>query len=88
MKKIFKHHKTLKNRIFISIIISTYSILAIATICMFQETVRTIKNQALYSFETNTQKTASLLDSKLEVVKEMSEKLNLDSRLYVDPASV
>ncbi len=52
------------------------------TVLIYRNTEETIENQALSSFEENVQKTCNILDSKLEVIKEAMEKLNLDTRLY------
>lgn len=57
-------------------------LLGAITVLIYKNTEKTIENQALYSFEENVQKTCSILDSKLEVVKEATEKLNLETRLY------
>ena len=57
-------------------------LLSTITILIYKNTESTIENQALYSFEENVQKTCSILDSKLSVVKEATEKLNLETRLY------
>ncbi len=65
------------------LIITTVSItLTIITVLMYRNTVRTIEEQALYSIEENVQKTCAVLDTRLSVIKEATEKLNLDTRLY------
>lgn len=57
-------------------------ILGISMVLTYRNTEKTIENQAMYSFEENVQKTCAILDCRLEVIKEATEKLNLETRLY------
>lgn len=66
----------------LSMILTIGIILSAFVFLSYKNTEKTIENQALYSFEENAQKTCALLDSKLEIIKEAMEKLNLETRLY------
>ena len=72
----------IRTRMMLTTLLTVSIVLGIITILIYKNTEKTIENQALYSFEENVQKTCSILDSKLEVVKEATEKLNLEKRLY------
>lgn len=52
------------------------------TFLVYRNTEKTIENQAMDSFSENVQKTCAILDSRLEMIKEATEKLNLETRLY------
>lgn len=81
MRSFIKHMKMRTKLMLLIILVSGFS-LGIITILLYRRTERTIKKQALSSFEENVQKTCAILDSKLEVIKEATEKLNLDTRIY------
>lgn len=80
MKKVRKLR--IRFKMMLSIFLSIGLLLGTITILIYENTKRTIENQALYSFEENVQKTCEILDTKLSVIKEATEKLNLESRLY------
>lgn len=72
----------IRTKMMLTTLLTISVILCIITILIYRNTEKTIENQALYSFEENVQKTCVILDSKLEVIKEAMEKLNLETRLY------
>ncbi|SDF79461.1 two-component system, sensor histidine kinase YesM [Marvinbryantia formatexigens] len=80
MKRIRK--MKIRTRMLLAMLLMTGLILGTITIFTYKNTENTIESQALYSFEENVQKTCAILDSKLEVLKEATEKLNLETRLY------
>lgn len=81
MKKLIRHMK-MRTRLMLLIILVSGLSLGSITVLLYGRTERTIKKQAMSSFGENVQKTCAILDSKLEVIKEATEKLNLDTRIY------
>lgn len=73
---------SIRIKMMLSIFLSIGLLLGTITVLIYSNTKRTIENQALYSFEENVQKTCAILDTKLSVIKEATEKLNIESRLY------
>ena len=80
MKKIKK--MTIRTRMLLTMFLTIGILLGTVTVLIYRNTEITIENQALYSFEENVQKTCAVLDTRLDVIKESTEKMNLDTRLY------
>ena len=80
MKKIKK--MTIRTKMLLTMFLTIGILLGTVTVLIYRNTEITIENQALYSFEENVQKTCAVLDTRLDVIKESTEKMNLDTRLY------
>ena len=73
---------SIRAKMTLSVFLAISLLLGTITVLMYENTKRTIEEQALHSFEENVQKTSAILDTRLSVIKEATEKLNLESRLY------
>lgn len=84
MKKRYISFKriSIRAKMTLSVFLAVSLLLGTITVLMYENTKRTIEEQALHSFEENVQKTSAILDTRLSVIKEATEKLNLESRLY------
>lgn len=76
-----KHFK-MQTQILIILLIMTFVPLIITSLLLYKNAVNTIKDQALVDFGQTAQKTSTLLDTDLKIIKEFTEKINIDSRLY------
>lgn len=73
---------TIRTKMLLTMLLTIGILLATVTILIYRNTEKTIERQALYSFEENVQKTCAVLDTRMDVIKESTEKMNLDTRLY------
>lgn len=80
MKKIKK--MKIRTKMLLIMFLTVGILLGTVTILIYRNTEKTIENQALYSFEENAQKTCAVLDTRMDIIKESTEKMNLDTRLY------
>lgn len=80
--KQWKKHIRIRTKILIGILLTVSFILTIITVLIYRTTVKTVEAQAMSNIEENSQKTCSLMDTRLAVIKEATEKMNIDSRLY------
>ncbi|MGP1589537.1 MAG: sensor histidine kinase [Oribacterium sp.] len=77
-----RSHLKLRTQILLTTFLTIGILLGIVTITLYDSTQRTIENEALASFAENVQKTSDILDVQLDIIREASEKLNLDTRLF------